>query len=86
MALWREDYRKDIPEASYKLAEKEILISCKDIVKKHPDIGAIMLECTGFQPFAKSIQRELDLPVYSWSTLLDYAYSVVVHRDFYGHV
>ena len=45
-----------------------------------------MLECTGFQPFAKSIQRELDLPVYSWSTLLDYAYSVVVHRDFYGHV
>lgn len=86
MALWREDYRKDIPEASYKLAEKEILISCKDFVKKHPDIGAIMLECTGFQSFAKSIQRELDLPVYSWSTLLDYAYSVVVHRDFYGHV
>ena len=48
MALWGEDYRKDIPEASYKLAEKEILISCKDFVKKHPDIGAIMLECTGF--------------------------------------
>ena len=77
---------RGIPEASYKLAEKEILISCKDFVKKHPDIGAIMLECTGFQSFAKSIQRELDLPVYSWSTLLDYAYSVVVHRDFYGHV
>jgi hypothetical protein len=40
----------------------------------------------GFQPFAKSIQRELDLPVYSWSALLDYAYSVVVHRGFYCHV
>jgi hypothetical protein len=26
------------------------------------------------------------MPVFSWSTLLDYAYSIAVHRDFYGHV
>ena len=38
------------------------------------------------QPFARAIQREIDLPVFSWGTLLDYAYSVVVHRDYYGHV
>ena len=49
-------------------------------------IGALMLECTGFQPFARAIQREVDLPVFSWATLMDYAYSVVAHRDFYGHV
>jgi hypothetical protein len=28
----------------------------------------------------------VDLPIFTWSTLLDFAYSVVVHRDFYGHV
>ena len=60
--------------------------SVKDYVKEYPDIGAIMLECTGFQPFARAIQREVDLPVFSWSTLMDYAYSVCCHRDFYGHV
>ena len=26
------------------------------------------------------------LPIFSWGTLLDYAYSVVAHRDYYGHV
>ena len=36
--------------------------------------------------FARAIQREIDMPVFSWGTLLDYAYSVVVHRDYYGHV
>jgi len=45
-----------------------------------------MLECTGMQPFARAVQRVLELPVFSWGTLLDYAYSVVVHRDYYGHV
>jgi hypothetical protein len=50
-----------------------------------------VLECTGFPPFARALQRELalagtDIAVFSWGTLLDYAYSVVVHRDYYGHV
>lgn len=32
------------------------------------------------------IQYEIAIPIFSWGTLLDYAYSVVVHRDYYGHV
>ena len=78
--------RKEVPEAYYSKAEKQMIAMCRDLVEKHPDMGAIMLECTGMQPFARAIQRELDLPVYSWGTLLDYAYSVVNHRDYYGHV
>jgi Asp/Glu/hydantoin racemase len=53
---------------------------------QHPDMAAIVLECTGFQPFARALQREIDIPIMSWGTMLDYAYSVVVHRDYYGHV
>ena len=49
-------------------------------------MGAMMLECTGFQPFARALQREIDIPIFTWGTLLDYAYSVTVHRDYYGHV
>jgi hypothetical protein len=54
---------------------------CTEVCKAQPDIGALMPECTGMKPFARAIQREVDLPVFSWGTLLDYAYSVVVHRD-----
>lgn len=42
----------------------------------------MMLELTDFQPFALAIQREIDTPVLSCSTLLDYAYSIVAGRDF----
>jgi hypothetical protein len=70
----------------YDKAEKDMIRICEEVCKAHPQIGALMLECTGMQPFARAIQREVDLPVFSWGTLLDYAYSVVVHRDYYGHV
>jgi len=84
--LWNPEKRPKIPEAYYGKAEDELVRSATDFVKAHPRISALLLECTGFQPFARAIQRTLDLPVFSWGTLLDYAYSVTVHRDYYGHV
>ena len=84
--LWDVRARSDRPEAYYDKAEREIKQAASAFVAKNPGIGALMLECTGFQPFARAIQRVLDIPVFSWGTLLDYAYSVAVHRDYYGHV
>ena len=67
-------------------AKKEFLKVAIEFNKAHPNMGAMILECTGMQPFARAIQREIDIPIFSWGTLLDYAYSVAVHRDYYGHV
>lgn len=86
VSLWDDSRRPEIPTANYEKAEADIVASCVDYVNEHPDIGALMLECTGFQPFGRAIQRAVGLPVFDWSTLMDYAYSVVAHRDFYGHV
>lgn len=84
--LWDHEKRPEYPEIYYDKAESDMIKICKDVVRKNPGTGAIMLECTGMQPFARAIQRAVDLPVFSWGTLLDYAYSVVAHRDYYGHV
>jgi hypothetical protein len=84
--LWHAPRRPDPPAADYGRAEQEFLAICVDFCHAHPNMGAMVLECTGMQPFARALQREVDLPVFSWGTLLDYAYSVVVHRDYYGHV
>jgi len=84
--LWNPEKRPKMPQAYYDKAERELVRSATDFVDAHPGISALLLECTGFQPFARAIQRTVDLPVFSWGTLLDYAYSVTVHRDFYGHV
>jgi hypothetical protein len=84
--LWNWEVRPEIPEADYAVQEEQMVSTCEKFCRKNPGIGAIMLECTGMQPFARAIQQRIDLPVFSWGTILDYAYSVVAHRDYYGHV
>jgi len=84
--LWYAPKRTDPPGASYDKAERDFVQVAVDFYRAHPTMGAMMLECTGMQPFARAVQREIDIPIFSWGTLLDYAYSVAVHRDYYGHV
>jgi hypothetical protein len=84
--LWTDGLRSDPPGADYAKAEAEFLEVAAAFYRMHPNMGAMVLECTGFQPFARALQHQIDIPIFSWGTLLDFAYSVVVHRDYYGHV
>ncbi|MGB9673874.1 MAG: aspartate/glutamate racemase family protein [Anaerolineales bacterium] len=84
--LWTDGIRPSIPQANYEKAEAEFLAVALEFYEANPNMGAMVLECTGFPPFARALQRLIDIPIFSWGTLLDYAYSVVVHRDYYGHV
>jgi hypothetical protein len=85
-SLWVAAKRPDEPRSDFDAAAADFTRVCKDFVARNPEMKAILFECTGFQPFARIVQREIGLPIFSWSTLLDYAYSVVVHREHYGHV
>jgi len=84
--LWTEDLRSDIPQARYDQAENDFLEQAVTFYQSHSNMGAMVLECTGFPPFARALQRKIDIPIFSWGTLFDFAYSIVVHRDYYGHV
>lgn len=82
--LWNHDRGRS--HASYSRNRNELISIVKDFVAKNPSIGALVLECTGMNPFARDIQREVGLPVFSWGTLLDYAYSVVNHKAYFGQM
>jgi hypothetical protein len=84
--LWTNGLRSDPPGADFEKAQGEFLAVAIEFYSQHPTMGSMVLECTGFPPFARALQREIDIPVFSWGTLMEYAYSVVVHRDYYGHV
>ena len=84
--LWTKERRTDPPSADYDKAKAEFIAEGVRFASSHPAMGAIVLECTGFTSFARALEHEIHLPVFSWGTLLDYAYSVVAHRDYYGHV
>lgn len=84
--LWTPGAQTDPPSARYQKAEREFLEVATQFYRREPRMGAMVLECTGMQMFARALQREIEIPLLSWGTLLDYAYSVVAHRDYYGHV
>jgi hypothetical protein len=84
--IWTEGLRTDPPAINYEKAEQEFLDVAVEFYRSHPNMAAMVLECTGFPPFARSLQRQIDIPIFSWGTLLDYAFNIVVHRDYYGHV
>jgi Asp/Glu/hydantoin racemase len=85
-SLWIAAKREDPPRVIYADAEAQLVKVCTDFAAEHPNMGAMVLECTGFPPFARAVQRAVDMPVYSYATLMDFAWSAVAHRDFYGHV
>ena len=84
--LWSQDQRTAPPGAIYDKAGKDFVSAGSAFFRSHANMGAMVLECTGFQPFARALQREIEIPIFSWGTLLDFAYAVTVHRDYYGHV
>lgn len=44
--------------------EKETVAVVERLVARNPDVGAILLECTGLPPFAAAVQSHTGLPVY----------------------
>ncbi|MDR2302923.1 MAG: aspartate/glutamate racemase family protein [Deltaproteobacteria bacterium] len=79
---WVRGKRPDLIE--YGLAERDMIRLCQEFKAKYPAIGAIMLERASLHTFAKAIQRELNLPVWSWGNFLDRAWSVVTFLDYHG--
>ena len=62
--------------------EQELVETAKELISKHPNVGAIILECTQFPPFAKSIQEAMHVPVYDVVTLGKWFYSGLARQPF----
>ncbi len=52
------------------LARADNVAAAKDLAAAHPDLGAIVLECTNMCPYAHDIQQETGLPVFSMIDLV----------------
>ena len=52
------------------LATRDVLEAGRDLVRRHPEVGAIVLECTNMPPYAAELGRELGLPIYDITSLV----------------
>lgn len=66
-------------------AKSDLIKVSKKLVSECPEIGAIVLECTNMSPFAKSIQQEVNLPIFDIYTLTNMVYGAVVRKDFFSN-
>jgi len=67
-------------------SREELVRVAKRMVSEHPEVGAIVLECTNMPPYAAAIQKEIHLPIFDIYTLVTLVYHTVVKKDFYGQM
>ena len=61
---------------------REMVLAAEKLLNSHPDVGAIVLECTNMPPYAKDIQQAVKLPVFDVVTMINYAYTAIVKQHF----
>jgi len=64
------------------LAAQDILDAGRTLLQSHPDIGAIVLECTNMPPYAHALREATGLPVFDIYSLIGWFHAGLRPRDF----
>jgi Asp/Glu/hydantoin racemase len=64
------------------LARQDVVQAALDLVKRHPDVGAIVLECTNMPPYAADVQAATGLPVHDIYSLITWFHAGLRPRRF----
>ncbi|MGE7470434.1 aspartate/glutamate racemase family protein [Bosea sp. NPDC003192] len=64
------------------LAEQDVVEAARRLVKEHPEVGAIVLECTNMPPYAAAVQAATGLPVYDIYSMITWFHAGLRPRDF----
>ncbi|MBX3503124.1 MAG: aspartate/glutamate racemase family protein [Alphaproteobacteria bacterium] len=63
-------------------AEQDILEAGRALMQSHPDIGAIVLECTNMPPYAAALREALGVPIYDIYSLISWFHAGIRPRRF----
>ncbi|MFI1194546.1 aspartate/glutamate racemase family protein [Micromonospora sp. NPDC020750] len=64
---------------------REVLDRVDRLAEAHPDLGALVIECTDLVPFAHAIQARLGLPVFDIVTLTTMLHATLTRRPYPRH-
>ena len=62
--LFRVLIKAEAEDLDVALAEQDILDAGRDLMARHPEVGAVVLECTNMPPYAAALRDALQVPVY----------------------
>lgn len=64
------------------LARKDVVTAGRELATAHPEVGAIVLECTNMPPYAAAVQAATGLPVFDIYTFIRWFYSALRPKTF----
>lgn len=74
----------NLPELDPDLARQEHERVALRLVREHPEIGALVLECTNMPPYSHAIQRVTGRPVFDIVSLVKYVHGALTQRPYTG--
>lgn len=77
----RRNHREANPNSDRAIHEAEIVELGERLVRQHPDVGAIVMECTNFPPFSAAVEQRTGLPVFNIITMINWFQSGLRPRD-----
>jgi len=66
------------------LVETEVAAVARGMQREHPNLGAILLECSMLPPYSRAIQDATGLPVFDFITMIDHLYAATHQRRYDG--
>ncbi len=64
--------------------EKELVDLAVKMVEEHPDVGAVVLECTEFPPYAHAIQDAIRRNVWDFVTMTNFMHAGAMRKPYTG--
>ena len=60
----------DEPEMDVDLARQDVVDGARRLVEEHPEVGALVLECTNMCPYSADVAEAIGRPVYDFVSLV----------------
>ena len=70
------------PELDVAAAELDNIDAARTLVAQHPEIGALVLECTNMVPYAAAIAAAIERPVFSMASFINWFQSGLSPRSY----
>lgn len=75
----------ETPELDDEAIRAEITGVARELVASHPEIGAILLECSNMPPYAHAVQAATGRPVFDFLTMIDQMRAACFRRPYSGN-
>ena len=84
----KREFRKTVIDEAGTLdaeaVEHEVVDAALEVQGAHPELGALLLECSDLPPYSAAVQAATGLPVFDWIGFINYVHQAVNARPYSG--